>query len=219
VSDESLVDSLEGTVVWKYNSMACPQIIVQFYKGLMKVYTNQSGIYEGITAFVKHKDKDQAAGLEIAESFILCGHQTYKTHIKIIAVFMHNDDRVKVARGRFTDKGGDIDITRLKSGMSFLQVKASMTMKEKLRQVRSAICVNRREIAHTRLKAVTGADNPYSLITIFGRGHLAIKAGGVVYVTRSRQRRSFPARTRIAQRRYLRCLMGRKYLSTPSAMS
>jgi hypothetical protein len=50
--------------------MACLQMIVQFYKGLMKVYTNQSGIYEGINAFVKHKDKDQAAGLEIAESFI-----------------------------------------------------------------------------------------------------------------------------------------------------
>ncbi len=28
-------------------------------------------------------------------------------------------------------------------------------------------------------------NNPYSLITIFGRGHLAIKAGGAVYVTRS----------------------------------
>jgi hypothetical protein len=164
--------------------MACLQMIVQFYKGLMKVYINQSGIYEGINAFVKHKDKDQAAGLEIAESFILCGHQAYKTHIKIIAVFMHNDDRVEVARGRFTDKGGDIDLIRLKSGMSFLQVKASMTMKEKLRQVRSAICVNRREIAHTILKADAGADNPYSLITIFGRGHLAIKAGGAVYVTR-----------------------------------
>jgi hypothetical protein len=57
-------------------------------------------------------------------------------------------------------------------------------MKEKLRQVRGAICVNRREIAHTRLEAIAGADNPYSLITIFGRGHLAIKAGGAVYVTR-----------------------------------
>jgi hypothetical protein len=44
--------------------------------------------------------------------------------------------------------------------------------------------VNRREIAHTRLEAIAGADNPYSLITIFGRGHLAIKAGGAVYVTR-----------------------------------
>ncbi len=57
-------------------------------------------------------------------------------------------------------------------------------MKEKLRQVRGAICVNRRQIAHTRLEAIAGADNPYSLITVFGRGHLAIKAGGAVYVTR-----------------------------------
>ncbi len=59
-----------------------------------------------------------------------------------------------------------------------------MTMKEKLRQVRNAICVNGREIAHTRLKAIAGADNPYSLIKIFRRGHLAIKVGGAVYVTR-----------------------------------
>jgi hypothetical protein len=68
--------------------------------------------------------------------------------------------------------------------MSFMQVRASMSMKEKLRQVRGAICMNRREIAYTRLEAIAGADNPYSLITIFGRGHLAIKAGGEVYVTR-----------------------------------
>jgi hypothetical protein len=44
-------------------------------------------------------------------------------------------------------------------------------MKEKLRQVRGVIFVNRREIAHTRLEAIAGADNPYILITIFRRGH------------------------------------------------
>ncbi len=55
-----------------------------------------------------------------------------------------------------------------------------MLMKEKLRQVRGAICENRRDIARTRLEAIAGADNPYSLISIFGRGHLAIKAGGGV---------------------------------------
>jgi hypothetical protein len=68
--------------------------------------------------------------------------------------------------------------------MSFLKVRASMLLKEKLRKVWSAFCVNRRETAHTCLEAIAGADNPYSLITIFGRGHLAIKAGGAVYVTR-----------------------------------
>ncbi len=97
----------------------------------------------------------------------MCGHQAFRTHIKNI--------------GR---QEGEGDLTRLESGMLFMQVRASMSMKEKLRQVRGAICVNRREIAHTRLEAIAGADNPYSLITIFGRGHLAIKAGGAVYVTR-----------------------------------
>ncbi len=105
-------------------------------------------------------------------------------HIKNIAVFIHKDDRMEVAQGRFTDKGGEGNLTRLESGMSFMQVRASMSMKEKLRQVRGAICVNLREIAHTRLEAIAGADNPYSFITIFGREHLAIKAGGAVYVTR-----------------------------------
>jgi hypothetical protein len=72
---------------------------------------------------------------------------------------MHNEDWVEVARGQFTDKGSDINITHLELGISFLQVKLSMTNKEKLRQIRSTICVNRREIACTRLKAVAGVDN------------------------------------------------------------
>jgi hypothetical protein len=91
---------------------------------------------------------------------------------------------MEVAQARFSNKEGEGNLTRLESRMSFMQVRASMSMKEKLRQVSGAICVNRREIARTRLEAIAGADNPYSLITIFGRGHLAIKAGGAVYVTR-----------------------------------
>jgi hypothetical protein len=61
LSDKSLVDSLEGTIVLEYESMCFPQMIVQLYKGLMKIYTNQTNIYEGSTAVVEHKDKDQAA--------------------------------------------------------------------------------------------------------------------------------------------------------------
>jgi hypothetical protein len=81
---------------------------------------------------------------------------------------MHNNDRVEVAQCRFTDKGSDADITMLESGMSFLQVKASMTMNEKLKQGEECHMFSRREIARRRLKAIAGADNPHSLITIFG---------------------------------------------------
>ncbi len=51
-----------------------------------------------------------------------------------------------VAQGKFTDKGSDVDMTRLELGMYFLQVKALLMMREQLRQVRSAVCINRGDI-------------------------------------------------------------------------
>ncbi len=55
-----------------------------------------------------------------------------------------------------------------------------MTMKEKLLQMLSARCIIRREIAHTRLEAEARADSLSSLITVFGRRHLAQKVCGAV---------------------------------------
>ncbi len=69
--------------------------------------------------------KDQAPGLQLAESFILCGHQANKIQIKSIAVLLHSDDSVKLAHGKVTDKGRDVDMTRLESRVAFLPVKAS----------------------------------------------------------------------------------------------
>ncbi len=59
---------------------------------------------------MEHHDNDQAASLELAESFILCGHQAFKTHIKNIAVFIHKDDWMEVAQGRFTNKEGEVTL-------------------------------------------------------------------------------------------------------------
>jgi hypothetical protein len=59
------------------------------------------------------------------------------------------------------------NITRLESTMSFLQIRASMSLQEKIRQVRHEICQSRRETAFVRLEAIAGADNPYSLLQIF----------------------------------------------------
>jgi hypothetical protein len=61
--DKSLVDSLEGTVVWEYDAMACPQTIVKLFRGMMKAYVNQTNTYEGSTVVVEHQDKDQAGGI------------------------------------------------------------------------------------------------------------------------------------------------------------
>ncbi len=76
------------------------------------MYVNQTGVNEGSTAVVEHQDKDQVAGLKMANSFILCSHQTFKTHIKSIAIFIHKDDRMEVAQGQFVNKEGEGNLTR-----------------------------------------------------------------------------------------------------------
>jgi hypothetical protein len=46
------------------------------------------------------------------------------------------------------------------------------------------ICENRKQIAHTRLESISGAENPYSLMQVFGRGHQVMCNRATVYVTR-----------------------------------
>ncbi len=59
-----------------------------------------------------------------------------------------------------------------------------MGLQENIRQLRHKICQNRRKTAHVRLEAITGADNPYSLLQVFGRGNMIPTSGAVAYVTR-----------------------------------
>jgi hypothetical protein len=133
---------------------------------------------------MEDKAKEQVAGLELGTMFVLCGNSALHTHIPNIAVFAHQDHRMEVATGRFKDQPAGTDVAKLETSMSFLQIKASMGLHEKIRQVRHEICQNRREVAQVRLEAIAGADNPYSLLQVFGRGHVISKSGAVAYVTR-----------------------------------
>jgi hypothetical protein len=129
---------------------------------------------------MEDKAKEQVAGLELGTMFVLCGNSALHTHIPNIAVFAHQDHRMEVATGKFKDQPAGTDVAKLETSMSFLQIKASMGLHEKIRQVRHEICQNRREVAQVRLEA----DNPYSLLQVFGRGHVISKSKAVAYVTR-----------------------------------
>ncbi len=56
-------------------------------QGLHEGLHNQTNVLEDSMAVVEHKDNDKAAGLEIAESSILCSQQAYKTYKNSTAVF------------------------------------------------------------------------------------------------------------------------------------
>ena len=184
VTDKSMMDTADGTYVWDYSQEDCPDSIVQLYLGDVKVLTNSTASFSGGLAIVEGSEKDQVAGLELTESFVLCGRAAQRTHIKNIVIFFHPMTGMQVASGKFSTATGEAEITRLESEVSFLQVKATMSLQERIRQVKAEICENRRQIAHVRLESLAGAENPYSLMQVFGRGHQVTKNGATVYVTK-----------------------------------
>jgi hypothetical protein len=54
----------------------------------------------------------------------------------------------------------ETEFTRLESELSFLQVRSTMKLQETIHQVKVDICEDRKQIAHTRLESIPGAENP-----------------------------------------------------------
>jgi hypothetical protein len=89
-----------------------------------------------------------------------------------------------VAVGKFNMVTTEAEFTRLESELSFLQVRVTMLLQEAICQVKAEICENRKQVAHTRLESIAGAENPYILMQVFGEGHQVTCNGATVYVTR-----------------------------------
>jgi hypothetical protein len=94
---------------------------------------------------------------------ILCRQAAQTTHIKSIVVFFHPIEQIEVASGKFNMVTTEAEFTRLESELSILQISATMTPQETIRQVTAEIRENCKQIAHTRLESIAGAENPYSI--------------------------------------------------------
>jgi hypothetical protein len=133
---------------------------------------------------VEGSEKDQVAGLELTESFLLCSRAAMRTHIKNIVVFFHSmsGDACCVGQIQPCYRRGRSHPPGIRGQLPASE--GHMSLKERIRQVKAEICDNRRQIAHVRLESLAGAENPYSLMQVFGRGHQITRNGATVYVTK-----------------------------------
>ena len=104
------------------------------------------------------------------------------THIRNVVIVIHNDNFTTVAKNGF-DPGSASEATSLESQLSFLHIKNALRQKEMLRQVRLAICENRRQALLSRFEAILGTNNPFSLTNVLGRVVMLTRVGSVVYAT------------------------------------
>ena len=67
-------------------------------------------------------------------------------------IFFHPMSGIQVASSKFSTATGEAEVTGLESEVSFLQVKATMSLKERIRQVKAEICDNRRQMHMSGLR-------------------------------------------------------------------
>jgi hypothetical protein len=181
VADQAISDSLVGTIVWRHRPTSCPGGLIQLYRGNLKIYAYNTSSFLGSVAILE--EKGQVAGLELQSSLLLCHHPAFRTHLKDVLVVIHPDNVSSIVGDPF-DASQVSDFIRIESELSFLHVKTTLSQRDKLRQVKLAICETRRQVASTRLESIAGTENPYFLMEVFGRGHLATKSGATVYSQR-----------------------------------
>ncbi len=93
----------------------------------------------------------------------------------------HPMKQIEVVSRKFSMVTTEAELTRLESELNFSQVRSTMTIQEKIRQVKGEDC---KQIAHTRLERIAVAENPYSLMQEFGRGHQVTRNGAMVSLNR-----------------------------------
>ncbi len=101
--------------------------------------------------------------------------QLYRWPIKIFS----SSNTLEVSLALMEDK-----IKEQVAGLELGKCSCCVGLPKKIRQVRHEICQNRRKTAEVRLEAIAGADDPYSLLQVLGRGHVITKSGAMTYVTR-----------------------------------
>ncbi len=114
-----MIDTQDGTYVWEYSQEDFPESILQLYLGNVKVLTNSSTSYAGGLAIMDGNKKDQVAGLELTESFLLCGRAAMRTPINNIMVFFHSMSGMQVSSSKLSTAIGEAKVTRLECEVSF----------------------------------------------------------------------------------------------------
>ena len=70
----------------------CPDTLNRIYHGMMRLYVNSSTTVSLENLIAVLDQGTQVAGLEVMQSFPLCAHTVWKTHMQDVIIIIHPDN-------------------------------------------------------------------------------------------------------------------------------
>ena len=183
LNDEVLRDVYEGTLVWDAYVPDCSSMLSEIYAGPaeIRLKTNATGRLGAIVT-VADETTGQYAGLVIKEEAEkVCGSWCHGTETNGIAVCILEsgvDARVHHGfRGHFKQNTVDGATQR-----GYLHLTTNLQMYQRFEEIQQDLCEIGRRTVHGRLQALAEGNGRYSLLDLFGPGHVVYRAAAVAYV-------------------------------------
>ena len=101
-----------GTYVWNLTKLECPDTLNRIYRGMMHFYVNSSTTASLENSIAVLNQGTQIAGLEVMQSFPLCAHTAWKTHMQGVIIVIHTDNYTSVAFKSFKQGNFEANQTR-----------------------------------------------------------------------------------------------------------
>ena len=185
--DEVISDAVEGIMVWNSTLPNCQSMVSELYYGNATIYTrkrqkNDRDFKEALV-MVSNKQTEQFAGLVLRDFADVCTRLCYSTNIKGIIVCVSrnpNEDFFRYSFKPFINPTIANSLTQL----SFLHLNTNLRMYGHLEQLQNDICLLDRRTLHNKLQAISGSHNQYSLLDLYGPGHVTFTAGTALYITK-----------------------------------
>ena len=96
-------------------------------------------------------------------------------------------DLTLLAKGKFDVAPAASETTRLEATLSFITVQTTYATNDVIRQIKTEICLNRKKLVETWLSTIASGDHVYTVEKLFGRGHLAVRSGAAVYISKCKE--------------------------------
>jgi len=184
-NDLVLHDAYEGTIVWSKTELNCSDSISSLYVGNATLHRprGEETSHQGSIVLLEHPKVQQYAGLKLTSPRTLCAIQCYGTNIKGIVICLLRDHDEPYFSNSFRDWEPQQQID-FQSQIGFLHLKTNLDVHARFAAILGNLCKLERATLHLKLQAIAGANNPYSLLDLYGPGHVYYRAGAVVYINK-----------------------------------
>jgi hypothetical protein len=181
--DEVLRDSAEGVIVWAAEKMSCVNSVSEIYMGDATLHRRRNKGRDGSIIMIENNATKQYAGLVLRHSITMCRKECHATHIPglSLCILRPRDRPITGAEFKAHFDPTTMDIA---TQLSYSHLGTNLRMYSRFEEMSEDLCALDRRSLFNKLQAVSGADNTYALLDMFGRGHTVFVAGAAAYVAR-----------------------------------